>query len=226
MLGQGIGGMGSLARPLASTLTMEIVGDGDDGPRVSTKVANEAEQRRKTIMAVQEHGGKVVGEQLSSREKAGRFVNSLRWQSAQLCAALLDLAMLIVEVNGGPLAVVNGLTALVLLVFCTDLVMRAYAYREMLFRSVVAYFDFTIVGASLILYLVGVIAEASEHVDTSRSVSASLRGLIVALRWLRALRVMVVVVRSSTSGQRAARQATGANKKRYIDLDAGYESRP
>ena len=151
-----IGGMGSLARPSAGALPVESVGGTDSERERRSQLVSAAEQRRRTVVLVQEHGGKVVGEQHSSRERCRRFVNSLQWQSTQLLAALLDLAMLFFEMNGGTLAVVNGVTALVLAVFCFDLVLRTYTYRQMLFRSVVAYFDFFIVCAScLMLFMPG-----------------------------------------------------------------------
>ena len=63
-------------------------------------------------------------------------------------------------------------------------------------------------------YLVGVVAESNAHATTSRGVGASLRSLLVVLRWLRAARAVAMVLKTAHSGAGtgAARQLTGENK--------------
>ena len=70
---------------------------------------------------------------------------------------------------------------------------------------------------------------AEAHVTSSRHVSSSLRTLIVALRWLRTARALTMLVKTAGAGSTAARQATGNNKRRFVDLDANFDlvcSRP
>ena len=86
------------------------------------------------MTAVQQHGGRAAGEQLSKREHCRRLLNSLGWQSAQLLACLSDLSMLLADIGGAPLAMVNTVTGFVLLLFSVDLGLRIYAFRRMLLR--------------------------------------------------------------------------------------------
>ena len=208
------------ARPIAATLAMEMVepdvAANDPETGGSTDYSSPL-QRRRTVEAVSVYGGLVAGS-LSRRERCRRFVNSLGWQSCQLFACLTALAMLLAEVGGASLAVVNAVTAFVLATFVIDLAVRMYVYRRMLLRSLPFWFDFIVISVSLILYLVGVIAEAHAHVTSSRGVGASLRSLIVALRWLRAARTVAALVRTTSSSTSAARHITGENKRRFVDL--------
>lgn len=68
-----------------------------------------------------------------------------------------------------------------------------------------------------------IIAESNEHVSTTANVGSSLRVLIILLRWLRAARIALVLVRANETGRKAARQQTGGNKRRYVDLDNGFD---
>ena len=165
-----------------------------------------------------------TGMRASRRERCRRMLNSLCWQSSQLLAALTDLTVLIIDVSTDiPFDAVDTVTGLVLAAFCVDLALRAYTYRWMLLGRPWAWFDFSVVGISVILFITAVAAEASERAVSSQRVSTGLRGLIVALRWLRAMRAALALIRTSTAGQKAARQATGENKRRYVDLEAGFD---
>ena len=210
------------ARPIAGSLSMEMVGVEVRGADQEQPLSPQM-KRQQTLRAVQTRGGHAAGERLSGRERCRRLINSLSWQSGQLIACLADVSMLLADVAGAHLSVVNTVTFFVLLLFCFDLALRAYTFRRMLFRSAWAYFDFTIVGLSVILFVVGVVEEANAHVTSTRGVSASLRSLIVVLRWLRAARAMAMLIKTSSASTSAARQVTGDNKKRYVDLEAGFD---
>jgi hypothetical protein len=205
------------ARPFGATLPVESLASPLE-LESTTAVVPVSPTAVHIARAVRAHGGHAAGVRLSQRERYRRWVHSLGWQSAQLMACVIDLSMLLAESSGAPLALVNTVTGLVLLIFTVDLSVRAFVYRRMLLKSPWAYFDITVVGASLILYLIGIAAEANEHVTSSRGVSASLRGLIVVLRWFRAARALAVMVKTSGTGTTAARQLTGQNKRRFVDL--------
>ena len=219
------------AKPLAATLEMVSVVPGVELASPAIRSSHQAEmvspdmQRRRTLAAVEKHGGHAAGIILTPREKCRRFINSLRWQSGQLLACIVDMSMLFADISIEDLsfALIDTITGLVLTVFVVDLCLRVYTYRKMLLRSPIAYFDFSIVGLSLLLYFVGIAAEASSHVTSSRGAGAALRSLIIVLRWLRAARAFTILVKTSSAGSSAARNVTGENKKRYVDLEAGFD---
>jgi hypothetical protein len=218
------------ATPLVrSTLSVEMVG-ASSRPSESSSTPQSPRlgpsERKETLAAVAVHGGLIAGPRLSPRERTRRLGNSLGWQSGQLLACLVDLIVLFVELSSEvSFAVVNTITALVLLVFVADLALRTFTYRKALLRSCWAYVDFSIVGASLLLFVVGVVAEAEAgaHETSSRRVGTGLRGLVVALRWLRALRATAMLVKTGVSGRAAARQKVSSNKRRFVDLDNGFD---
>ena len=220
------------ARPIAATLQMEMMEEVRASPCecdaenaatcASVKQRSDdlspAAQRRSTVAAVRVHGGHASGIRLSDRERCRRLVTSLPWLGGQLLACITDVSMLFAEVAGASLALVNTVTALVLFVFVLDLALRTYTYRRMLLRSLPAHVDFLVIGVSLILYIVGLVAEAQAQVTSSRGVSASMRSLIVVLRLLRAARALAMLAKAGGAGSAAARQATGENKRRYVDV--------
>ena len=95
-------------------------------------------------------------------------------------------------------------TGLVLLVYVTDLALRAFTFRRMLLRRGWAWFDFIVVTVSVVLFFVSLGAEAAEHTSSSRGVSTGLRSLLVALRWLRALRAAAMLAKTGRAGRAAA----------------------
>jgi len=178
-------------------------------------------ERQRTLRAVQ--AGRRVAPRLSPRERCRRFTQSIRWQSGQLLAAIIDLTMLIYELNGGLVAVIQTTTILVLLIYSCDLALRAYTYRGMLLRNPWAWFDYSVISFSILMWLLETIVKANAQVTSAQDVSAGLRGLIVFLRWVRSIRIFFLLMRQVKAGQHAARQQTGENKKRYIDLDKGFD---
>ena len=80
------------------------------------------------------------------------------------------------------------------------------------------FFDLTVVGVSIILYVVGVVAEANSHVSSTRGLSAGLRSLVVVLRWLRALRAAAMLYKTSSAASSAARQV-----RRHVRSKAGVD---
>ena len=233
---------------MAATLTVEIMengecenGDSADSPgkpsagtsaqmnRSSSSPEHLADatsprlQRQRTLAAVQAHGGHVAGARLTRREQCRRMLNSIWWISGQLAACLCDLGMLIAEINDASLTLVDTVTFFVLLTFCADLGLRWYTYRRMLLRSCWAWFDFTIVGLSVILYLAGLAAGIEGSTTSSRTVGTGLRGLVVTLRWVRAVRAAAMLLKTGSASRSAARQLTGENKRRYVDLQQGFD---
>ena len=210
--------MGTIARPMVGEpISVEVLDVTTSSRRDVTETASS--RRRRTLHAVQMHGGHAAGGRLSRREECRRFTSSLPWQSSQLLAALTDVSMLLYDMAGGPLYLIQTVTGVVLAVYCVDLALRTYAYGKLALRSPCAWFDYIVVASSLVLYLVDLAADAGRS-GGSRSAGVGLRALIVTTRWVRALRVGVVLVRASTNGQLAARHATGENKRRCADLDA------
>ena len=130
----------------------------------------------------------MAGQRLSRREKCRRHLNSLGWQSGQLLACLADIIMLFAEMNGASVHSTNTVTFFVLLIFMVDLALRIYTFRQMLLRRPWAYFDFIVVGLSVIIFFVGVANEAELGVETSdddvQKIGTGLRGLLVFMRWL------------------------------------------
>ena len=92
------------------------------------------------------------------------------------------------------------MTAVVLLVFALDVMLRVHAYRGLLLRcgrrlrsNAWFWFDLGVVAASVALYLVGLLLEeeaaaAGSNAATATRGGKALRGVVVALRWMRASR--------------------------------------
>ena len=220
------------ARPIASTLRVEILdraenqaaGEPSAPEQVDDDEGSARLQRQRMMQMVQRHGGTAAGVRLSPRERTRRLLLSLWWISGQLLACVCDVSMLIAEFHGASLTLVDVVTFFVLLAFCADLALRAFTYRRMLLRSAWAFFDFTIVGLSVILYLVGLAERVDGGSTTSpRTVGTGLRSLIIALRWVRALRAVSALLRTGGAGRSAARQLTGQNKRRYVDLENSFD---
>ena len=116
------------AKPLAATLEMVSVVPGVELASPAIRSSHQAEmvspdmQRRRTLAAVEKHGGHAAGIILTPREKCRRFINSLRWQSGQLLACIVDMSMLFADISIEDLsfALIDTITGLVLTVFVVD----------------------------------------------------------------------------------------------------------
>ena len=151
---------GALARPIATkTLRVETVGTTSSTAEHSERSAS-ALHRAATLAAVQQDGGHAAGARLSDREHCRRMLLSLRWQAAVLAAAAADVSMLFADLAGAPHSLVLAVTALVLGLFCIDVLLRTFAYRRLLLRSAWFWFDVAVLVASLVGFALSVGAEA------------------------------------------------------------------
>ena len=137
-------------KPISAVIPVEVLSaEIEMRPRPAEFKRQQSELRKRTLDAVRRHGGHAGGEVMSARERLRRFVMSIKWQFFLLITALIDVCMLIVESSEGETSAINWITAIVLTIFCIDLGLRAYAYRKLLLRSPWAWFDFIVVGASV-----------------------------------------------------------------------------
>ena len=167
-------------------------------------------------------------ERLSSREKVRRGLNSLHWQAVIMIAVVVDLSMIVVDVAGGPLIPVQVVTGLVLLVFTLDLALRFYALRcRLFFKRWESWFDLVIVVASAALLGVEIVQEMKTGVASSAAAlaraSRAAKSIIISLRVARVVRGIRMATRVGRGTQAAARQLTGENKKRFIDLENDFD---
>ena len=227
-------------KPISAVIPVEVLSaEIEMRPRPPEFKRQQSELRKRTLDAVRRHGGHAGGEVMSARERLRRFVMSIKWQFFLLITALIDVCMLIVESSEGETSAINWITAIVLTIFCIDLGLRAYAYRKLLLRSPWAWFDFIVVGASVILYFVGLAqpedlsvnvtyvaatgtSEAGGATSAARG-GRAVRGLVTALRAMRASRFAAKMLQFSTSAKTGARHLTGENKKRFVDLEANFD---
>jgi hypothetical protein len=186
----------------------------------------QSELRKRTLEAVAKHGGRAVGDGLPPRERVRLFVFALKWQLFLLVTALVDVLMLVAEGASSseetPVAV-NVVTAIVLFIFLFDLGLRAYAFRCMMLKRPWAWFDSIVVGVSIVLFVVSLAFESSAASGGGAAASATrggraLRGLMTALRAMRASRFAAKMLQLSSSATAGARHVTGENKQRFVDL--------
>ena len=185
------------------------------------------EKRQRKLAAVKAGGGFAAGKRQTPRQKARWIIEGWKWQLFLLLTAFVDLSMLFVEIAVGPDAgvAVTIVTSFVLLIFVIDLLARYYIFRcKLLVGSYWFWFDFIVVAVSVVLFAVGLAvgsfgAEAGASGATVARGGKALRGLIVALRWVRASRFAAKLLQTSSHGATtAARHVTGENKKRFVDL--------
>ena len=188
------------------------------------------------VETVEKEGGKAAGETLTPRMRCHRHLSGIKWQLALILICCLDVAMLVVEsANGSSNVLVHVVTALVLSAFVLDIAIRFYTYRTRLLAchsaaSVWFYFDVLVVGASVIFFF-WALAIAEEATSTAASATPAaaargakaLRGVILALRWMRSARFATKLLPTSNAGRRAARRITSQNKRRYVDLERGID---
>ena len=187
-------------------------------------------KRQEKLEAVQALGGFAAGKRQTGRQRARWMIEGWKWQLFLLVVAFIDLAMLFVELNAGPGAIipVAVVTFIVLSIFVVDLLIRYYAFRNKLFNSFWFWFDFLVVAFSIVLFLVGLgfgstDADVGQTGSTAARGGKALRGMIIALRWLRAARLVMKLTQVKGGASKAARHATGENKKRYVDLEHGFD---
>jgi len=187
-------------------------------------------KRQEKLEAVQALGGHAAGKRMTGRQRARWMIEGWKWQLFLLVVAFIDIAMLFVELNAGPGAMipVAVVTFVVLFIFVVDLIIRYYAFRNKLFSSFWFWFDFFVVAFSIVLFLIGLgfgstDAEVGQSGSTAARGGKALRGMIVALRWLRAARLVIKLTQAKGGASTAARHATGENKKRYVDLEHGFD---
>eukprot|EP00041_Stephanoeca_diplocostata_P024322 m.612927 g.612927 ORF g.612927 m.612927 type:complete len:553 (-) comp22500_c2_seq4:674-2332(-) len=159
----------------------------------------------------------------TTREKVRLTIIGIHWQFMILVVCIIDVALLFTQLGEGVSAEDTGIvvmTVIVLFVYSLDIVLRLYAYRPYLFfKKIGNVFDFVVVLASIIL-------QSMEHTTAGAGVGA-LRGIRAAYRVAIALRVLrtLTVVQRQASGEltRAARNVTGENKKRFVDLGNSFD---
>jgi len=197
-------------------------------------VISAAKKRSEIVTSVRQNGGRAVSEGPTCREALMWRIHGMHWQAIILLAALVDITVLFVEMGGTTGVGVDTLTIIVLLLFTVDIILRLYTYQLLFFRRLWNYIDTIVLVTSVILFLIGLSVQEDEEeaalnltiiqVDIASSAiavtrgSRALRGLITAIRIMRALRVARTLVNAGTESQRAARHMTGENKKRFIDL--------
>ena len=167
-------------------------------------------------------------QRLSNREKIRRFLNTMSWQAFMLLVVLVDLSMLLTDVLGGSLRLEQIVTVSVLLVFVADLSLRFYALGSRIFvRQWVSWFDGTIVFVTLVLLIYEAVEEAKTGVASTAvalaRASRTAKTIIYALRVARVVRGLRMLDRVGRGTQAAARQLTGENKKRFVDLENGFD---
>lgn len=199
-----------VVRPITSVLPVEVLTAEPARPSSRASLHRQrSELRRLQLEAVRMHGGRAAGHTQTPRERCRRMLVSAKWQGFLLATALVDITMLVIEVNvAGSQAAVNAVTALVLCIFVVDLVIRGYTYRAHLCRSGWFWFDLLVVGLSIVLYIVGAaLSDVSGGASTPATVARggkALRGLIVALRWIRSARFAAKLAQTAVSGATSA----------------------
>jgi hypothetical protein len=157
-----------------------------------------------------------------------RELNSIKWQLMILLTAAVDISMLFVELAGGRHSVIDAVTLTVLLIFTLDLLLRLATYRNAFFYRVWNNLDLVVLAASFALFVVGVETEndtndsvngtttssstyagASSAIAVTRG-SRALRGVVLAIRIIRGVRVAKTLANTGRGTQLAARHVTGA----------------
>ena len=227
------------ARPLTVMLPVTVLTDlSIDAsqhaihPDEESQLEELRDTRRRKLEAVKVAGGHAAGTKQTPRQRVRWAVEGWQWQATLLITALVDVAMLIVELSNTTKSAqitVATVTSIVLLIFVVDLLIRYYVFRCRLFTSCWFWFDFSIVTASVVMFIIGLAlnspgAEVGSSGATVARGGKALRGLIVALRWVRASRFTAKLALTATQGsQTAARHVTGENKKRFVDLENGFD---
>ena len=161
------------------------------------------------------------------------MIEGWKWQLFLLVVAFIDLAMLFVELNAGPGAIipVAVVTFIVLSIFVVDLLIRYYAFRNKLFNSFWFWFDFLVVAFSIVLFLVGLgfgstDADVGQTGSTAARGGKALRGMIIALRWLRAARLVMKLTQVKGGASKAARRLSRGKRSCAMRLFLWRAVRP
>lgn len=158
-------------------------------------------------------------EEYTAREKVRLLTLKPGVQLAIVICAFVDILLLFIQLGSPnmdtPTAGMLIITWAVLGVYIAEIILRIYAYYpKLFFTKWFNLFDFFIVALSLILLLV-------ENDKAAKAVAGArgIRSLFMFAKTLRAARVLAVGRRQASHGlQHAARNITGENKKRYVDL--------
>lgn len=191
---------------------------------VATILSENSSYRASLHAQIKNKGANTLGFRLPLRERCRRWLVSLPWQLALIVLIVMDITFVIASETDEYLHenASRAVASVVACVLVADLALRGFVYRGMLCTCSLLALGYTIdavgVLATLIL-LAYEIATVKDGALPARSVSYGVR---IARGVLLGLRVMPRL-RSVKRLQAAARNVTGENKKRLVDLEAGFD---